>query len=1126
MAAKNATIGALRVELGLGTAQFDKGLKDAGAKLGGFGKLATGAGVAVGAAMAGAAVAMGMATRQALNTADEMIKTASKVGVAVDELSRLKHAADLSGVSMDGLSTGLRKLAQNMAATADGGSNEAARAFQRLGIAVTDSSGQLRGASAVLDDVAARFGAMPDGVDKTATAIALFGRSGTDLIPMLNGGAEGLAAMKAEADALGIVIDENTARAAERFNDNLTRLGKVQEGMATQLAARLAPALADVSDTLVRMAGDARLMDNVGKVLDFTLRGLVSSAIALGAALKIAWNSIAGTAQAFWLASQGKFAEAWATFSQHAVDSGDTFRGAFDTIRGLWTGMADAAAPAAQRVVTEGFTPIARGAEDTAKAVKSAADDAAEALDTLGRDLDRVRDRALSPQERRAQQIREDVRIVQEAFARGLIDAAEMHGLIERMGSGLKLVAAPAIGDLKKDLTDLGKVTMDGPLDALRNKAEEIAEAFGQVAWAVDGIAYALKNNDWAGAVMGLIDAIKGVQAAYKQGGIGLAAGSVAGAIAPMVGGVGGAALSGMAGGAQLGMMLGGPIGAGIGAALGGIAGFLGGSSSKNAKKDAEAARKAQEAYQKRMEELARKRALELRLMELQGDAAGALAARRADELAAMDAESRALQAQIYALEDKAELESKRAAFDASFATDGERMAKVMGEVAGELARLGYSGVTTRDQFKALVLGLDHTTAAGAATYRALLDVAPKFLEVADHLDAVRAAAEAQVDSVRELAAADLERARDAAAAQVEAAREALVAAYERESSALKSVIDRFRAFSDTLRRFRDSLMAGTSAALAPQDQYRVTRSQFVSAQARAEGGDEDALAALPSYIDAFLDAAMAVAPNAVAYARDLAAGRAAAQAAAQAADGVADSASGQLAALEAQVGQLVELNAGMLSVAEAIEAMSLAEAEAASALILAEAEAAASIAAAMAAAAASISSALAQAVAVAQVPPTPAPAAPSIWTAQGYAAANPDVAAWAPGAVGTKGYDGQLITSIDEALTYHWRHHGSMEGRGFATGGSFKVGGFGGTDSQFMPLMLTPGEMVDVRRPGAMRDEAGEMAALKSDLAAGLAQVAQYTRKTLQQLEEFDVNGLHVRGAAPDDPVLTEAAA
>lgn len=39
----------------------------------------------------------------------------------------------------------------------------------------------------------------------------------------------------------------------------------------------------------------------------------------------------------------------------------------------------------------------------------------------------------------------------------------------------------------------------------------------------------------------------------------------------------------------------------------------------------------------------------------------------------------------------------------------------------------------------------------------------------------------------------------------------------------------------------------------------------------------------------------------------------------------------------------------------------------------------------------------------------------------------------------------------------------------GFSTGGSFKVGGSGGVDSKLVQFRATPGEMVDVRRPGAL---------------------------------------------------------
>ena len=80
--ADNATIGTLKVSLGLDSAQFTQGLKTSKTSLDGFAKAAGLAGAAVATAMVGAAVALGAAVKTAINSADEMGKAAQKVGVA------------------------------------------------------------------------------------------------------------------------------------------------------------------------------------------------------------------------------------------------------------------------------------------------------------------------------------------------------------------------------------------------------------------------------------------------------------------------------------------------------------------------------------------------------------------------------------------------------------------------------------------------------------------------------------------------------------------------------------------------------------------------------------------------------------------------------------------------------------------------------------------------------------------------------------------------------------------------------------------------------------------------------------------------------------------------------------
>lgn len=248
--AGNAVIGALRVNLGIDTAQFSQGIKDAQSsadKFAGYLK----AGLAATAAAATAALgAIALGVRHALTEIDDMSKMASKIGVPIEELSKLKYVADLAGVSMEGLKTGLGKLAKNMDAAARG-TGDGFKAFTRLGLSATTADGKMRPISAVMADISDKFAKMPDGAQKTALAMQLLGKSGADLIPMLNAGSASLNAMMAEAKALGLEISSNTAAKAEQFNDNLSRMSYAVSGLVLGLTAALAPALAAISDAMV-----------------------------------------------------------------------------------------------------------------------------------------------------------------------------------------------------------------------------------------------------------------------------------------------------------------------------------------------------------------------------------------------------------------------------------------------------------------------------------------------------------------------------------------------------------------------------------------------------------------------------------------------------------------------------------------------------------------------------------------------------------------------------------------------------------------------------------------------------------------------------------------------------------
>lgn len=240
-------------------------------------------------AIGGAASLAGLVamTKSVADTADELGKLSLKTGITTEKLAELRYAASLSDVSNEALTGSLAKLAKAIVDASDG-TGTSADAFSRLGISVRDTNGQIKSTDAVFAELAARFADLPDGPEKAAAAMAIFGKTGADLIPLLNSGADGLRAMGDEARKFGLTISTETANAAQEFNDNLTRMQAVQTGLVTQLAAELMPAMRDASAAFVDVA---KSVDLVGPVAQFAIT-LFQTLVVLGSDVAFVFRGI------------------------------------------------------------------------------------------------------------------------------------------------------------------------------------------------------------------------------------------------------------------------------------------------------------------------------------------------------------------------------------------------------------------------------------------------------------------------------------------------------------------------------------------------------------------------------------------------------------------------------------------------------------------------------------------------------------------------------------------------------------------------------------------------------------------------------------------------------------------
>ena len=363
-------LGSLVVSLALETAKFNEGMQAAAAKAGDFaGKMAQ-----VGAAGAAAFAAVGAAVlpmvKASIDAADAASKLAQSAGVSVESLTSLGYAAEMSGLNTEQFAGALTKLSRQIADAASG-TGAAAEAFAAMGVSVTDANGGLRASDQVLADVAAKFATYEDGAAKSALAVELFGKSGAQMIPLLNSGADGLAEMQAEAEALGLVLGTDAAKSAEAFNDNLTRLAKVQEGFVNRIAQELVPTLDALTTRLFESARSSGAFEQAARAAAAGVRILLSAGAIIVGVFQAVGQALGGVAATLVALFSGRFRDAFETYKSYVTDFAGNIKGIAGTVSAIWDDTAGKVAASAPANGARIAAPMVRAANEAKRAGQS-----------------------------------------------------------------------------------------------------------------------------------------------------------------------------------------------------------------------------------------------------------------------------------------------------------------------------------------------------------------------------------------------------------------------------------------------------------------------------------------------------------------------------------------------------------------------------------------------------------------------------------------------------------------------------------------------------------------------------------------------------------------------------------
>jgi hypothetical protein len=210
-----------------------------------------------------AAIVLGMANivKGSIEASAHIEHLSQEVGISVQSLSRWDYAGRTVGLTIDDISRGVGILSKQMVKGEDE-TGKTSKALGDLGLSAHDSNGKLKSTDDMLGEIAEKFAHMPDGADKTAAAMALLGRGGKQMIPLLNEGKAGLDELREAADAAGYTLSETAARNAHVLDVQLVQLQLSTVGATRQIVGALTPGLLALTSSM-RSAADE--VDAVGE---------------------------------------------------------------------------------------------------------------------------------------------------------------------------------------------------------------------------------------------------------------------------------------------------------------------------------------------------------------------------------------------------------------------------------------------------------------------------------------------------------------------------------------------------------------------------------------------------------------------------------------------------------------------------------------------------------------------------------------------------------------------------------------------------------------------------------------------------------------------------------------------
>ncbi len=235
----------------------------------------------------------------------EKIERATAIfGASAKDVQELQLANELAGGSADNFGRLIDRLQQSLQ-RAQVPTSQQALALQAIGL----SASQLIGLPLPeqMDRIADAVSKFADGGNKTAIVMALLGRGGAEMIPILDQGRAGLDQMRQSAEDAGTVMTGQTVSALATMKQSTTLLEASLKSLGGTIMGQLAPSITEFDNELAHSVGNITALVATGQLSDFVLKALGSDMLLVADYAKL-------LAQAFTdlvLLNWGEFSQHW-----------------------------------------------------------------------------------------------------------------------------------------------------------------------------------------------------------------------------------------------------------------------------------------------------------------------------------------------------------------------------------------------------------------------------------------------------------------------------------------------------------------------------------------------------------------------------------------------------------------------------------------------------------------------------------------------------------------------------------------------------------------------------------------------------------------------------------------------